>query len=95
MSGFREALRPLYPELGANPPDPDLHAESVIIRVLNTGPDALRERMMVYYGAENVRSVVLDRVDRLEGPVYRAWKDRLQLPQRGAVVEAVHQLWRG
>ncbi len=94
MNGFREALRALYPELGASPPDPDRHAESVIVRVLNTGPDRLREQMLEYYGADRVRSVARARVNRLDAPVYRAWKHRLQLPERSAAVERVHRLWR-
>lgn len=91
---FREAVRRLYPELGAGSPDPDAHAESVIVRVLNTGPDALREQMLAYYGAEKVRSVARARVNRLDAPVYRAWKTRLQLPDRTQAVEKVHRLWR-
>lgn len=94
ISSFREALGPVYPELGASPPDPDEHAESVIVRVLNVGPDALREQMLDYYGAEKVRSVARARVNRLDAPIYRAWKNRLQLPERSAAVEKVHRLWR-
>jgi hypothetical protein len=63
-------------------PDPDQYAESVIVRVLNTGPDALREQMLQYYGAERVRSVAQARVNRLDAPVYRQWKARLQLPKK-------------
>lgn len=91
---FREALGAVYPELGVTPPDPDQHAESVIVRVLNVGPDALREQMLEYYGAEKVRTVARARVNRLDAPVYRAWKSRLQLPERSAAVEKVHRLWR-
>jgi len=91
---FRDALRPLYPELGASPPDPDRHAESVIVRVLNTGPHALREQMLEYYGLEKVRSVVRARANRLDAPVYRDWKSRLLLPDRTPAVEKVHRLWR-
>jgi hypothetical protein len=91
---FREALGPLYPELGTRPPDPDRHAESVIVRVLNVGPDPLREQMMEYYGVEKVRSVAWARVNRLDAPIYREWKGRLQLPERSAAVEKVHRLWR-
>lgn len=94
MKAFREALRPLYPELGASPPDPDRYAESVIVRVLNVGPDALREQMLDYYGPEKVRTVARARVNRLDAPVYRAWKSRLQLPDRAPGVEKVHRLWR-
>lgn len=93
-SGFREALSPLFPELGAGLPDPDIHAESVIVRVLNAGPDSLRERMLDYYGPEKVRSVAGARVNRLDTPVYRAWKSRLHLPDRAASVEKIHRLWR-
>lgn len=91
---FREALRPLYPELGASPPDPDRHAESVIVRVLNVGPELLRERMLEYYGLDKVRSVARARANRLDAPVYRAWKSRLQLPERSVAVDKVHRLWR-
>lgn len=91
---FRDSLRPLYPELGAAPPDPEAHAESVILRVLNTGPDALREQMLTFYGPERVRAVARARVNRLDTPVYRAWKARLQLPDRGAAAERIQRLWR-
>ena len=91
---FREAVGRLYPELGLDQPDPDLHAESIIVRVLNTGPDALREQMLSYYGTEKVRSVARARVNRLDAPVYRAWKARLQLPERAPAVEKMHSLWR-
>jgi hypothetical protein len=91
---FRDALRPLYPELGATPLDPDRHADSIIVRVLNTGPDSLREQMVQYYGLETVRSVARARANRLDAPVYRAWKNRLRLPERAATVEKVHRLWR-
>lgn len=94
MNGFQQALGPLYPELGTSPPDPDRHAESVIVRVLNAGPESLREQMLEYYGADKVRSVARARVNRLDAPVYRAWKTRLQLPERPAAVERVHRLWR-
>jgi hypothetical protein len=94
MKAFRAALSPLYPELGASPPDPDRYAESVIVRVLNVGPDALREQMLAYYGAEKVQSVAQARVNRLDAPIYRAWKGRLHLPERPDAVEKVHRLWR-
>lgn len=94
MNAFQEALGPLYPELGSNLPDPDRHAESVIVRVLNTGPDALREQMLQYYGADKVRSVAQARVNRLDAPVYRLWKSRLQLPDRSPAVERLQRLWR-
>jgi hypothetical protein len=94
MNAFQEALGSLYPELGADLPDPDVYADSVIVRVLNTGPDALREQMLRYYGAEKVRSVAQARVNRLDAPVYRLWKSRLQLPERTAAVERIHRLWR-
>lgn len=91
---FRAALSPLYPELGSSPPDPDSYADSVIVRVLNVGPDALRQQMLEYYGAEKVRSVARARVNRLDAPVYREWKSRLELPERTAAVEKLHRLWR-
>lgn len=91
---FREAVSRLYPELGADLPDPDAHADSVIVRVLNTGPDKLREGMLEYYGPEKVQSVARARVNRLDAPVYRAWKTRLQLPERTSAIEKVHRLWR-
>jgi hypothetical protein len=91
---FQEALGSLYPELGTSLPDPDLYADSVIVRVLNTGPDALCEQMLAYYGTDRVRSVAQARVNRLDSPVYRQWKSRLQLPDRSAGVERMHSLWR-
>jgi hypothetical protein len=93
-NGFREALGPLYPELGTSLPDPQAHADSVIVRVLNAGPDRLREQMLAYYGQEKVRTVAQARVNRLDTPVYRAWKTRLQLPDRSAAVERIQRLWR-
>lgn len=93
-NGFREALSPLYPELGAGLPDPQVHAESVIVRVLNAGPDRLREQMLAFYGLDKVRGVARARVDRLDAPVYRAWKTRLELPKRSAAVERMQRLWR-
>jgi hypothetical protein len=94
MNPFQEALGPLYPEMGPNRPDPDVYADSVIVRVLNTGPDALREQMLQYYGADKVRSVAQARVNRLDAPVYRQWKLRLQLPDRPPALERIHRLWR-
>jgi hypothetical protein len=91
---FQESLGALYPELGPNLPDPDLYADSVIVRVLNTGPDSLCEHMLDYYGAEKVQSVAQARVNRLDAPVYRRWKTRLHLPDRPAGVERMHSLWR-
>jgi hypothetical protein len=91
---FREALGPLYPELGADLPDPDVYADSVIVRVLNTGPDALREQMLEYYGEDRVQAVAQARVNRLDSPVYRRWKTRLDLPERSAAMERIHRLWR-
>lgn len=91
---FREELGPLYPELGAALPDLQTHADSVIVRVLNAGPDRLREQMLAYYGPEKVRSVARARVNRLDTPVYQAWKARLQLPDRSATVERIQGLWR-
>lgn len=91
---FQEAIAPLFPELGPNPPDPDAYADSVIIRVLNMGSDTLRESMLHYYGTKKVRTVAQSRVNRLDTPVYREWKDRLQLPERPAAVEKIHRLWR-
>jgi hypothetical protein len=93
-SPFQEALSPLYPELGTNPPDPDAYADSVIVRVLNTGPDTLREQMLAYYGTAKVQAVAQARVNRLDAPIYRQWKARLHLPERAAAVEKIHSLWR-
>lgn len=91
---FRDALGPLYPELGTTLPDLQTHAESVIVRVLNAGPDRLREQMLAYYGAEKVRAVARARVNRLDTPIYQSWKTRLQLPDRPATVERIQRLWR-
>lgn len=91
---FQEALAPLYPELGTNPPDPDAFADSVIVRVLNTGSDALRDQMLDYYGTAKVQAVAQARVNRLDAPVYRQWKTRFDLPERTAAVEKIHRLWR-
>jgi hypothetical protein len=64
MNAFQEALGPLYPELGANRPDPDVYAESVIVRVLNTGPDSLREQWKLRLQLPD-RSPALERIHRL------------------------------
>jgi hypothetical protein len=90
---FQQALAPLYPEL-VSPPDPDDFVESVVVRVLNEGSVALCEQMLGYYGMNKVQGVVQERVNRLDAPVYRQWKARLQLPERSAVVENIHRLWR-
>jgi hypothetical protein len=92
---FREAIRPLYPELGPDAPDPDQYADSIIVRVLNGGSASLSERMIAYYGSDRVGDVARGRVDRLDGPAYRSWKQRLQLPDRNAGIEKLHRLWRG
>jgi len=91
---FRQALVRLYPELGGTGPDPERYAESVIVRVLNAGSDGLREQMVGYYGMERVQAVARARVNRLDAPVYRAWRDRLGLPARDAAIERLHALWR-
>jgi hypothetical protein len=91
---FREALAGLYPEIGGIGPDPDAYAESIVIRVLNAGSPHLREQMLAYYGAGRVRAIAQSRADRLDAPVYRAWKADLQLPDRAAAVDRLHALWR-
>jgi hypothetical protein len=91
---FRDSLRPLYPELGGEGPDPDVYADSVIVRVLNVGSDALQGQMVEYYGMERVGAVARARAARLDAPVYRAWRKRLNLPERDATVERIHRLWR-
>lgn len=91
---FRDEVARLYPELGGKGPDPDTYADSVIVRVLNAGSDGLRDRMFGYYGADRVQAVARARVNRLDAPVYRAWKERLHLPERDAAVERLQSLWR-
>lgn len=91
---FRQAIARLYPELGGIGPDPERYADSVIVRVLNAGSDGLQERMLAYYGLERVQCVARARVNRLDAPTYRAWRDRLALPTRDAAIERLHALWR-
>lgn len=94
VTTFREALGRLYPEIGPGGPDPDAYADSIIVRVLNSGSPELREQMLAYYGRERVCAVAQARADRLDAPVYRAWKTRLHLPERSPAVEKLHRLWR-
>ncbi len=75
-------------------PDPERFADSIIVRVLNVGSDRLRDAMFAFYGTPRVTAVAQARVNRLDAPVYRAWRERLGLPPRAAAVERLHSLWR-
>lgn len=91
---LRRDLAGLYPELCGTLPDLEQHAESVIVRALNAGAPELVEAVLEYYGIDRVRAVVQARVNTLDRPAYRAWKDRLELPVRDEIVERFHMMWR-
>jgi hypothetical protein len=91
---FQQTLAPLFPELGGEGPDPDRYADAIVVRVLNLGSARYTDAMLAFYGMARVRAAAQSRVNRLDAPVYRAWRDRLELPQRSAAVERLHALWR-
>lgn len=91
---LRQAIPRLYPEHLGAPIDLEQHARSVILRAMNAGPDALREAVLKHYGLDRVTTVLGATVDRLDTPVYQAWKSRLRLPRRSAGAVALHRLWR-
>lgn len=93
-SDFERALAHLYPELGGVAPNPEAFASSISVWVLNDGSDEVRDAMVAFYGLDRVRAVAQARVNRLNGPVYRAWRERLGLPTRSEAVERIHALWR-
>jgi hypothetical protein len=88
------SVRELFPELCGKPVDLEAHAASVILRALNDGSAGLQEHVIRHYGFERVKRVAHARVDRLSNPAYRAWSERLELPQRDPEVIYVQGLWR-
>lgn len=86
-------VRRLFPEVG-EPIDLEKHALAVLLRALNDGSPALRERVLAYYGPE--RSAVLARsfLNQLTNPAYRAYRERLDLPDRDPAVTYMQSLWR-
>ena len=93
-ASFQHTLAPLFPELGGEGPHLERYADSIIVRVLNGGSDKDLHAMFAFYGMARVRAVAQSRVNRLDAPVYRTWRERLDLPKRAAAVERLHALWR-
>lgn len=86
-------VRRLFPEIGA-PIDLEEHAPSVLLRALNDGSPALCERVLAYYGPERSAALALSRLNRLTNPAYRAYRERLHLPEREPGVTYMQGLWR-
>lgn len=86
-------VRRLFPEVGASI-DLEQHAPSVLLRALNDGSPALRERVLAYYGPERSAALALSRLNRLTNPAYRAYRERLHLPEREPGVTYMQALWR-
>lgn len=93
-ASFQHTLAPLFPELGGEGPDLERFADSIIVRVLSVGSGHDLDAMFAFYRMARVRAVAQSRVNRLDVPVYRTWRERLELPQRAAAVERLHALWR-
>lgn len=91
---FQEALSTLYPELGGGLPDPEKHAEAIIVRGLNADTAEIKALLIKFYSEERVKAVARNRADRLDTPVYKALRDAYGLPERGAIVERMHSLWK-
>lgn len=83
----------LFPELCGRPVDLEAHAASVIVRALNDGSAELQDAVVRHYGLDRVRQVARKRADRLTNPAYRAWRKRLDLPERDPAVERVQGFW--
>jgi len=75
-------VRRLFPEVGG-PIDLEKHAASVLLRAVNDGSPALRER-----------ALAISRLNRLTNPAYRAYRERLHLPERDPGVTYMQSLWR-
>lgn len=86
-------VRRLFPEV-SEPIDLEEHAPSVLLRALNDGSPELRERVLAYYGPERSAALALSRLNRLTNPAYRAYRERLGLPEREAAVTYMQGLWR-
>lgn len=86
-------VRRLFPEIGA-PIDLEKHAPSVLLRALNDGSPALRERVLAYHGPERSTALAFSRLNRLTNPAYRAYQERLHLPEREPGVTYMQGLWR-
>ncbi len=84
----------LFPEVGGERIDLEKHAPSVLVRALNDGSPTLRERVLVFYGLARARVLVLSRLNRLTNPAYRAYRERLGLPERDAGVTYMQSFWR-
>lgn len=94
VAAFQHDIAVLYPELSGSAPDPERFAESIIVRVLNFESIPLVDSLLVFYGFERVRAVAQAQVNRLDAPVYRRWRERLDLPERDEMVERFHRMWR-
>jgi len=88
-------IRELFPELCGKPLDLEAHAASVIVRALNDGSGEMQDSVVRHYGLERVKQVARRRADRLSNPAYRAWRKRLDLPERDHAVEFVQGFWLG
>ncbi|MGI8548988.1 MAG: hypothetical protein ACR2M1_16980 [Gemmatimonadaceae bacterium] len=86
-------VRRLFPEVGA-PIDLEKHALSVLLRALNDGSPALRERVLAYYGPKRSAALALICLNQLTNPAYRAYRERLRLPEREPGVTYMQGLWR-
>ena len=86
-------VRRLFPEVGG-PIDLEKFAASVLLRVLNDGSPVLRERVLAYYGPERSAVLAISRLNRLTNPAYRAYRERLHLPDRDPGVTYMQSLWR-
>ena len=88
------SVRELFPELVGRPIDLDAHAPSVILRALNDGSPELQADVVRHYGIDRVKQIARSRADRLTNPAYRAWRQRLELPERDPGVAFVQGFWR-
>lgn len=86
-------VRRLFPEVGG-PIDLEKYAAAVLVRALNDGSPSLRERVLAYYGTERSAALARSQVNRLTNPAYRAYRERLGLPERDSGVTYMHALWR-
>ena len=85
--------RELFPELCGELVDFETHAPSVIVRALNDGSPEVQDAVIHHYGIDRVKQVARARADRLSNPAYRAWRKRLQLPERDPSVKFIQGLW--
>jgi hypothetical protein len=87
------SIHELFPELCGKTVDLEAHAASVIVRALNDGSSEMQDVVVRHYGLDRVKQVARKRADRLSNPAYRAWRKRLNLPERDPAVEFVQGFW--